>query len=177
MSTAGRVWNAVDAALMPTAVRSQEALDRELETLMAAGFRLAVVLLRDRGEAEDVVQEAALLAWRKAGQVREVAMLRSWFLAIVANQCRSVRRRRWWSVLKLAEPRTWSGFGEESLAEGLDLAAALGRLSDEDRLALYLHCHQDLTLEEAARVVGCGPAAFRSRFYRARERLRAELAS
>src|SRR6266478_2832242 len=63
-------------------------------------FRLALGLLHDANEAEDAVQEAAFKAWRRLGNLREGTSLRPWFLAIVANQCRTVSRRRWWSVVK-----------------------------------------------------------------------------
>ena len=61
-------------------------------------------MLHDPHTAEDVVQEASLKAWRKLDQVRPGRRLKPWFLAIVANECREVRRGRWWSVLKQPEP-------------------------------------------------------------------------
>ena len=63
-------------------------------------LRLACGLLQDVDEAEDAVQEAAFTAWRRIGNLREGSSLRPWFLGIVANQCRSVKRSRWWSVTK-----------------------------------------------------------------------------
>src|SRR5262249_47763699 len=65
--------------------------------------RLAFGLLQDRVEAEDAVQEAALKAWRRFETFRGGAF-RPWFLGIVANQCRTVRRGRWWNVIRLAQP-------------------------------------------------------------------------
>jgi RNA polymerase sigma-70 factor (ECF subfamily) len=82
-----------------------------------AAFRVAYGLLHDIDESEDAVQEAAFKAWRRLGNLREGSSLRPWFLAIVANQCRSVSRSRWWSVLK-AEP-------SEGEARSVDLEAGL----------------------------------------------------
>src|SRR4051812_33338824 len=62
-----------------------------------AAVRLANALLHNLDEAEDAVQEAAIKAWRKLGNLREGSPLRPWFLAIVANECRSIRRTKWWS--------------------------------------------------------------------------------
>src|ERR1700694_1617039 len=77
-----------------------------IEPLLTPAYRLASVMLADRATAEDAVQEASIKAWRKLGQLRgDVGSLRSWFISIVANECRMVRRQRWWSVTKLAEPR------------------------------------------------------------------------
>src|SRR6202521_646234 len=75
-----------------------------IEPLLDPAYRLAAVMLEDRSTAEDAVQEASLKAWRKLGQLRgDVGSLRSWFLSIVANECRMARRQRWWSVVRLPE--------------------------------------------------------------------------
>jgi DNA-directed RNA polymerase specialized sigma24 family protein len=63
------------------------------------GYRLAVAMLRDPVEAQDAVQEAAVKAWRSLERLRDSNQARPWFLSIVANQCRSTMRRRWWSVV------------------------------------------------------------------------------
>src|SRR5258708_4795531 len=77
------------------------ALDALFGWLVGPAFSLALILLRDREAAEDAVQEAAIRAWRKLGDLRAGAEVRPWFLAFVANQCRNARRARWRSVLKL----------------------------------------------------------------------------
>lgn len=63
-------------------------------------FRVAFGLLHDVDEAEDAVQEASFKAWRRLDNLQPGKSLRPWFLAIVANQCRSVSRSRWWDVVK-----------------------------------------------------------------------------
>jgi RNA polymerase sigma-70 factor, ECF subfamily len=51
-------------------------------------------MLHDAPAAEDAVQEASLIAWRKLGRLQDQSRLRAWFLGIVANECRNARRRR-----------------------------------------------------------------------------------
>jgi RNA polymerase sigma-70 factor (ECF subfamily) len=122
--------------------------------------------------AEDVVQAASIKAWRKIGQLRgDASSLRPWFLAIVANECRMVRRTRWWSVLKLDEVPS-PGDDQESYT---DLHRAVLKLSANDRLPLVLHFYFDLPLDEVARILRVSPAAAKSRIYRAARRLRADL--
>ena len=155
------------------------AADRgEFETaispLLEAGFRLAVSLSPDRAEAEDVLQEATLRAWRGWGQLRERSSLRAWYLRIVANQCRTARRRRWASVLRMERPPT--GISMADPEELADLRAALRRLAPGERAVLVLHYLLDMPLTEVATVLGLGPAGAKSRLYRGLEKLRKEMA-
>ena len=150
-----------------------DSFSRLLEPLLNPAYRLAAVMLNDRGAAEDAVQEAAIKAWRKVKQLRGgEASMRSWFLSIVANECRMAKRTRWWSVVRLAEVRTPAPETDDTRS---DLHSALLRLSPEDRLPLVLHFYLDLPLEELARTLGVSPSAARSRVYRAAKRLRDDL--
>ena len=136
---------------------------------LEAGYRTALAMLHDRDEAEDALQEAAVKAWRRIGQLRRAASGRAWFLAIVANQCRSVRRGRWWSVIRLPDVRTQLA---EADHQAVDLERALRRLPEGDRLALFLHFYLDMPLEEVGAVLGLSPAGAKTRVYRAARKLR-----
>jgi RNA polymerase sigma factor (sigma-70 family) len=157
-------------------VMAEEDFGTIVAPLLDPGFRLAMVMLGDRGAAEDAVQEAAVKAWRGWDRLRGGRQaLRPWFLSIVANECRMTRRRRWWTTLRLAElpaARRSDGAGEEEL----ELRAAIRKLPAADQLPLFLFYYLDLPLEEVARVLGVSRGAARSRLYRAVARLRPELA-
>lgn len=151
-----------------------EAFSRLIEPLLDPGYRLAAVMLGDRPAAEDAVQEAAVKAWRKLRQLRgDAGSLRSWFLSIVANECRMTRRARWFSVLRFPELRQAEPDPGETYHG--DLRDALMRLSPDDRLPLVLHFYLDLPLDEVARTLGVSQSAAKSRIYRAAKRLRSDL--
>jgi RNA polymerase sigma-70 factor, ECF subfamily len=135
-----------------------------------AAFRLAYGLLQDVQEAEDVVQEAAFSAWKRIGNLREGAPLRPWFLGIVANQCRSVKRARWWSVLRTEVPEREAPATD--VAASIDLRRALRRLGHHDRLVIVLRYYLDMPIEEVASTLGVSPKAARTRVERAVRRLR-----
>ena len=139
---------------------------------LEAGYRTALAILRDPDEAHDAVQEAAFKAWRRIRQLREVDSARAWFLAIVANQCRSTRRGRWWSVVRLPNVERDATDIE---TERADIGRALARLPSDDRLALFLHFYLDLTLEEVGAVLGVSAAGAKTRVYRAAKKLRPDL--
>ena len=164
----------VEDTTLQEAIRGDAAaFDALLAPLLDPAYRLAVVLLQDRAEAEDAVQEAALKAWGKLGQLRgDRGKLRAWFLSVVANECRMARRRGWWGVLRLADVEPAGGVDEESLVRGMDLQRAIGKLPADDRMALFTHFYLDLPLEESARVMGVSLGTAKSRIYRAARRLR-----
>ena len=135
-------------------------------------FRLAFVLLHDANAAEDAVQEAAFKAWRKIGQLRAEAPFRPWLLGIVAHECRTMARGRWWAVIRAGELRpTPVDVPADELAS-LELRAALKRLSNDERLILILRYYLDLPYDEIANHFGISSKAARTRTERALKRLR-----
>ncbi len=157
-------------------LQDDDSFDQIVGPLIQPGYLLAVAMLGDRGLAEDAVQEAALTAWRKLPALRDRSALRPWFLAIVANQSRSLRRRRWWRVLKLPDVHGDSlPVTEDLVVRSLDIERGLGRLAHQDRLALYLHFYLDMTYEDVGRVMGLTMTAARSRIHRATKRLRPDV--
>ena len=66
-----------------------------LEMTVRSATRLAFALVHDRSEAEDVFQEAAIRAWRKLPNLRAGSAFTPWFLGIIANQSKEVRRGKW----------------------------------------------------------------------------------
>jgi RNA polymerase sigma factor (sigma-70 family) len=136
---------------------------------LEAGYRTALAMLRNPDDANDAVQEAALKAWRKLAQLNEGEAARSWFLAIVANQCRSQRRTQWWSVIRLPEIESAN---PEAQAETVDIDRALARLPREDRLALFLYFYLDLPMDEVGTVLGLSAGGAKTRVYRAAKKLR-----
>lgn len=144
--------------------------DQALADAIPRGYRLACGMLHNPTEAEDIVQEAALKAWRKQNQLRPGTDVTPWFLGIVANECRSHFRRKWSSVLKIATPPNPAPL--ETTVERTDLRNALLRLSYRDRLTVVLYFYFDLSLEEVAQISGTSIGAARGRLYRSIGKLR-----
>jgi RNA polymerase sigma-70 factor, ECF subfamily len=126
-------------------------------------------MLQDREEAEDAVQDSVLRAWIKLGTFRQ-GLLRPWFLTIVGNRCRSLRRSRKLPLLPLGN-QTPVPSVEERVVQSLDLRRALMDLRHKDRVLVVLHFYLDLPFDEIAVVVGLRPAAVKARTYRAVRRL------
>jgi RNA polymerase sigma-70 factor (ECF subfamily) len=151
----------------------RSAFDDLVGPLIGQAFRLAFGMLHDRAAAEDAVQEAAVRSWRKLNNLRPGNPLRPWFLAIVANQCRTALRGRWWSVLRVevVEGSESAAF-EDRVVRGADLRAALRKLGTDQREVLVLRYYLDLPLEEVAAITGVRVGTVKSRINRGLAALR-----
>jgi RNA polymerase sigma factor (sigma-70 family) len=155
-----------------------DAFDALVGPLIRPACQLAFAILHDWEEAEDAVQEASFKAWRAMPRLRaSTGTLRPWMLTIVANEARSRRRGRWWSVIRLPELSGpgWQAGPEERVSESADLRQAMRRLNEVQRLILFLHFYLDLPVDEVGAVLGLSPSAVRSRMYRATRSLRPAL--
>lgn len=150
----------------------ESAFEILLEPLLDQGYRLACAMLHDHHAAEDAVQEASFKAWLKVSHLREGSEMRPWFLGIVANQCRSTRRSRWWSVLRTEPPEQAIPSSDDTLVEGVELRRALRAMDEPKRLVLVLHWYLDLPLGEIAAVTGTSVHAAESRLLRATQDLK-----
>jgi RNA polymerase sigma-70 factor (ECF subfamily) len=157
----------------------QQAFERLVRPLIAPAHRLAYGMLRDHHAAEDAVQEAAFKAWRRFSQFRHSNDIRPWFLVIVANECRSVLRGRWWRTARFAEPPE-VGFepaAEVAATRTLEIEAALATLRFQHRLVVCLYYYLDLSHEEIGQILHLNAGAVKSRLHRAVENLRQRVAA
>jgi len=150
-------------------VQTDSHFDAVIGPHLDAAYRTALAILRDPDAAHDAVQESALKAWRKLTQLREGRPARPWFLAIVANQCRSERRGLWWSVIRMPDV---DAAESEAKTDTIDIDRELAKLPREDRLALFLYFYLDLPMEEVGEVLGLSAAGAKTRVYRAAKKLR-----
>jgi RNA polymerase sigma-70 factor (ECF subfamily) len=167
-----------------------EAYEDLVARYTAAAHR-AAVLLGAGDDAEDVVQEAFVKAYRKLRWCRSAAAFRPWLLTIVANETRNLhrsRRRRDALELRVGErdaplatgpddPATAALAGERRAA----LVEALNGLDDRDREVLVCRFLLDLSEADTAAALGWPRGTVKSRTARALRRLRsrfdADLAS
>jgi RNA polymerase sigma-70 factor (ECF subfamily) len=145
-----------------------------------AAFRAAYLILRDTSAAEDVVQEAFFRAYRHIEQFRAGEAFRPWLLRIATNLAFNENRARGRRLGLLERiggliAREEASAAEEKVAAG-DRSArvldAMNRLSEDDRLVLYLRYFLELDEREMAQVIGRPAGTVKSRLHRAGRRLR-----
>ncbi|MFB9690427.1 RNA polymerase sigma factor [Amycolatopsis plumensis] len=151
-------------------------------------YRVALRITGSAAEAEDVVQEAWLAAWRSLAGFRRESAVSTWLYRVVTNSALAVLRRRRPTV-SLDDPAPQSTVDSALLAaavpgpEGRVVRAeevdavlrAVGRLEVSQRVPLVLRELEGLSYEEVAEVLDVNVTALRSRLHRARVALLAEL--
>ena len=164
--------------------RDLDSYDQLVREHQGIAFRTAYVITGSAADAEDVVQDAFVKAYRARGRFRPGARFRPWLLAIVANEARNRRRasaRRARLPLELAEERPSGGAAPSpevallAREERAELLAAVDRLGEEQRAAVACRYFLGLSEAETAAVLGCRPGTVKSRLSRALARLEEEL--
>ena len=140
--------------------------------------------------ADDLAQETFVLAWRNLKSFRQEARFSTWLYRIATNCWLADARKRKETLLGDADADV-AGDGDEcAVAEGggapdhargaalrIDMERAMAVLSEAERAAIVQCYHNDLSHEEAAFVLGCPVGTVKTHVHRAKQKLKAALAS
>ena len=182
--------------------------DAELATLAARGdgiaftaimrrhnqllFRTARGIVRSDGEAEDVVQDAWMQAWRGLSGFRAESRLSTWLVRIAVNEALGRLRRKSAQIIPLeaalmssdadmrsALTETPDRGPEQALARAQVrslIEAHVALLPESFRSVFMLRAVEEMSVEEVANVLDIPAATVRTRYFRARALLRESLA-
>lgn len=156
-------------------------------------YRAARSIVKDDAEAEDVVQEAYLLAYRNIKSFRGDARLSTWLTRIVINEAiaRSRKASRRAEVIRLdGDVQSGRDSGEDAMSDSSAqqperaamreearrlLEKNIDLLPDAFRSVFVLRALEEMSVEETAACLGIPEATVRTRFFRARGLLREAL--
>lgn len=165
-----------------------------LAPLLDRAYGLAYSLTRNRADAEDLVQEAALLAFKAYAQFQPGTNFKAWFYKILVNSFYGQRRkaRRQGETVDIDSVPSLFLYGKTAdiglhdhnndpagtlLArlDGEQIVAALDALPEEYRVACGLYFIQEFSYEEIARTLDIPLGTVRSRIHRGRKLLQQKL--
>lgn len=171
-----------------------ETFEELLAPVLGVAYGVARRLSRNDGDAEDLVQEAALLAYRSFDSFQAGTNFKAWYLRILKNcffmRVRTRRGRSTTVALEDAPPlyllmqtanAGWTSQIEDPSTSFLrtmtaeQVAEALHELPEEFRLVCTLYFMEDFSYEEIAEVVECPIGTVRSRLHRGRRMLQKAL--
>ncbi|RSM76965.1 SigE family RNA polymerase sigma factor [Kibdelosporangium aridum] len=132
-------------------------------------------LTRDLAEAEDVVQEAFAVAYRRRERVRHVDNQVAWLRTVAINLARKRWRRREMFDRLLGRHRAEPDLPAELGTDRADLHAVIHELGQEYRSVIVLHYLADLPVDEVASLLDVPVGTVKSRLSRARAALAGQL--
>jgi len=144
-------------------------------------YRVAVDILHDRGEAEDVTQEIFLEVYRKAYQYDPSrGSVRVWLLQYAYHRAlrrkASLRRRAAYNGEPLEQADGLADRARQQLTReecGWVIRAGLAQLPERQRATLELACFEELSLRDVAERLGVSVGGTRHYYYRGMARLQA----
>ena len=170
-----------------------EEFSRLVETYSSKIYRLATKMLNQQQDAEDVLQETFLKAYRGLKSFDGRSKISTWLFRIATNEALMVIRRKHPDTVSIDEPIETEE-GEQEPVQIIDwcclpedellseetrgkLDAAVDKLPERLRVVFVLRDINDLSTHETAEVLGLSETAVKTRLSRARLRLREELSS
>ena len=156
----------------------QEAFTRLVERYQSVLFGTAYLMLRDRGLAEDAVQEALIQIWKHLPSLRCQDSLRAWLVRIVVNEVKQQYRKKRVPMVSLEQVSEMADYVEDADTPMLGdenrdrIRRALEVLPGEQREAVVLRYFSDLTIPEIAKALGQREGTVKSRLSRALGHLR-----
>jgi RNA polymerase sigma-70 factor (ECF subfamily) len=167
-----------DAVLVEQAMRGDTRAFATLADRHAAGlFRLALGLVGNRADAEDVVQETFLGAYRGLRGFEGRASFRTWLGQVLVRQAAALRRSRQtrWKFTGGAYPAAQAPATQNPAGQvdrGQDVMAAVAQLSPEHREVVVLRELEQMSYQQIADTLGLPRGTVESRLHRARAQLR-----
>ena len=149
-------------------------------------FALARMTVKNEADAEDILQQAFISAWRNMHSLTSPEAFSTWLQKITLNQCYSLLRKKSIVILMDAENET-EDFSEDIAddflpavyAERDDLRQRLGKiidsLSEVQKQTIVLFYFNEQKVEEIAYIMECNVATVKSRLFLARKAIRAEV--
>lgn len=173
LELAGRIKSGDGAAF--------EALYRQHATRL---YNLASRMAAGAADAEDLLQDIFLLAYRKLGSFRGDSSLGTWLYRLAMNHCLDVLRNRQTRMGQVTEsmdepdavPVAAPGPALGSVSR-IDLERAIGALPPACRAAFLLHDVEGFGHHEVADILGVSEGTSKSQVHKARLRIRAYLGS
>jgi RNA polymerase sigma-70 factor (ECF subfamily) len=170
-----------DGLLALVAEGDRRAFAQLMDRHVDRAFGLARRVLGNKSDAEDVVQDAFMKVWQKAGQWQSGrAQFSTWLYRVVVNRCLDLKRKPVNAALdNVAEQSDDRPDAYEDMAarqRQAQIAAAIAQLPERQRTAIALSYTAGLSNAQAAETMEISVKAFESLLVRAKRELRDRLA-
>jgi RNA polymerase sigma-70 factor (ECF subfamily) len=173
--------NSDDALLSQIAEGDRRAFSQLMDRHIDRAHGLARRVLGSKSDAEDVVQDAFMKVWQKAGQWQPGrAQFSTWLYRVVVNRCLDLKRKpvnaALDNVAEQSDDRPDAYESIEARQRQTKIVAAVAALPERQRTAIALSYTAGLSNAQAAETMEISVKAFESLLVRAKRELRGRLA-
>lgn len=173
--------NNIPATLVKEAMKGNALAQGQLYELYSrAMFQICIRMTGNREQAEDLLQDAFILAFKKMHQLKEPLQFGGWLRRIVVNEC--IRNSKQQIRLEPWEEHLEERAEEEGMAwwktVSLDLLhQQIKALPDGCREIFNLYAIEDLGHKEIAQLLGISESTSKSQYHRAKQLLRTRIST
>ncbi len=144
-----------------------ELLDKAVRQYSDMIFRIAYQYLKNRHDAEDILQEVSVALVTKNAPLGDEVHLKRWLVRVTLNKCRDFRKSFWRkNIDSIDDYRSLEAPEQNGIME------ELWELPENQRIIIYLYYYESFTIAEIAQMLGKSPNTVSSRLQRARKKLK-----
>lgn len=150
--------------------RPAEKIEEAVNTYGNMLYRISVVMLKNKQDAEDAVQDTLLKYIQKAPQFEDDEHEKAWLIKVITNRCKDVRR------FKLKHPQTEITEVSQVVSEpeNRGITEALMKIPEKFRIVMVLYYVQEYKVNEIAEIIGKSPSTVKMRLQKGRVLLKEE---
>lgn len=173
--------SAIDKAI----VGDQSAYKFLLEKYKAYAFTIALRIVKNKEDAEEIVQDSFIKAFKTLSKFKGSAKFSTWLYKIVYNTALTSIRGNKIELISLDDCQSYELEIPKTYADGFDklmkadqaryINEAIVNLSETDNLVIILYYTCECTITEIGEITKWNTSTIKMRLYRARQRLYAEL--
>jgi RNA polymerase sigma factor (sigma-70 family) len=140
-------------------------------------FSIALKVLRNREDAEEVAQETFIKAFRSISSFRGKSKFSTWLFSIAYNTCiTGVRKKKFHTtsidqVQLNNEEEDWDDLGLSAEEKSKMLEMSLKKLPEDDYTLVILYYYEEQSIEDISRIVGLSESNVKVKLHRARKKL------
>ena len=150
--------------------RPAEEIEHMVETYCDMLLRISIVMLGNRDDAEDAIQETVLKYIQKAPPFESADHEKAWLIRVITNQCRDMQRFRLKHPTICIEDLEMCALRSESCG----IVEALTRLPEKFKTVMLLYYIEDYSIKEIAAMIKKSPSAVKMRLQKGRKLLEAK---
>ncbi len=155
------------------------AFARLYETIYKDMYKIAMYCLRNEHDACDAISDAVLDAFCSIGKLKNEKAFRSWIMRILSAKIKRKQREYFADAIEYTENDEDAAISADISFEGMELSVdlkdALERLDPQSRLILSMSVIEGYKSEEISDILSLKASTVRSRLFRIKQQLRAEL--